>query len=354
MRTFRAAAFGPAVAACALGGLATLAVRGHMAWVPWWYPSALLVGGTAVVAALRHRTPLVAAAAAVALIAALPVPWETTHAGTAGSAWRMDGRMSMDGQTVDPPGRWLWLTVGRPLTVAELVAGRRDPAGSVRGGQRLASRPAHNEAAAAVVGLRAAGIDVVTAATIEMSRPLREGLPSLLQVASLDGTAVTTVLQWQSLLAARGPESLLVALDGTVVDVSHDLGYRLIDIIERPDFDVVVGGRLAHTPPGRWWRNRSAGGSHGMLVALAAYAHASGADLARGRTIAGTGAITADGTLRPIGGLRHKATAAMRAGADVLVFPAMQAGELEGFDAGGMRLLAAHDLDGVISGLMRP
>src|SRR5690606_21344120 len=92
-------------------------------------------------------------AVAVAFVALLPVPWMTASlADPPGSAWRLDGRVSINGDRVDPPGNWYWLTVGRPPIVAELVRGwiGRDPAGpptSLVAGRR-ATRPAFSEPAA--------------------------------------------------------------------------------------------------------------------------------------------------------------------------------------------------------------
>jgi PDZ domain-containing protein len=90
------------------------------------------------------------------------------------------------------------------------------------------------------------------------------------------------------------------------------------------------------------------------MVALVSYLHETGEDLARGRSIAGTGAITSEGTVRPIGGLRSKATAAKRVGADVLLFPAVQAADLADFDAGTMRLIPVHTLREAAAALAAP
>jgi PDZ domain-containing protein len=87
------------------------------------------------------------------------------------------------------------------------------------------------------------------------------------------------------------------------------------------------------------------------MVALIAYAHGSGRDLAGGRTIAGTGRVFADGSVGTIGGLRAKATAARDAGADVLLFPASQQDRLDGFDPGSMRLVPITSLDAAIAAL---
>jgi hypothetical protein len=347
------------VALCVVAGMAgasaitAIGLRGVLTWVPWWYPALLLCCAGVLVHAARSGTSSIAILACGLLIAAVPVPWETTRSGDVGTAWRLDGRIHVANQRLDPPGRWLWLTVGRPLTIGELLAGRRDIKGSIRGGERMAHRPSLGEASAAVVGLRAAGVDVSAAAIIELSKPTRDNLPKILRVATVDGLAIGTVAAWASALANLRNGSVIIGSDATQVTVGEDLGFEHIDLIERPDFDVTVGGSLARTPMGRWWRNQGAGNSHGVMVALVAYSSASGVDLARGRTVAGTGSIRADGSLGRIGGLRDKAKAAARAGADVLVFPVSQIQELHGFDPKGMQLLGVPDLNSAIEGLTR-
>jgi hypothetical protein len=335
-----------------VSAVAAMTLRGSLTWIPWWY-AAILLGCAGILIHAAHSGNLLTAILGVGLLViALPVPWETTRSGDSGTAWRLDGRIRLADQRIDPPGKWLWLTVGRPLTVGEILAGRQEANGSIRGNTRLAHRPALGEASAAVIGLRAAGVNVNAAAIVELSGPTRDDLPAVLRVFTVDGQVVDTVAAWTSALANLRNGSVIVSSDAAHITVTSDIGYRRVDIIERPDFDVIVGGSLARTPAGRWWRNQGAGNSHGVMVALIAYGNASGNDLARGRTVAGTGSIRADGSIGPIGGLRNKASAAARAGAHVLVFPESQSQELAGFDSGAMQLLGVSDISGAIAGLL--
>lgn len=70
------------------------------------------------------------------------------------------------------------------------------------------------------------------------------------------------------------------------------------------------------------------GPSAGLMTALTVYDLVTEEDLARGRTIAGTGEIDANGTVGAIGGIEEKVVAAERAGADVIVVPASQESEI--------------------------
>ena len=220
-------------------------------------------------------------------VALCPVPWMKLQTDDPpGTAWQLDGRLVIDGRSVDPPGTWYWLTVGRPPLFAELAwswFGNGSGVLDLRDGP-AGQRPSVVEPAAAAVGLRLAG------------RPL----PS---------TATA---------------------------------------------DARIGGPFVATLPVSWFRNLALGRSHGLMVALVSYAHESGDDLARGRSIAATGAITSDGTVRPIGGLTSKATAAKRVGADVLLFPAIQVAELADFDYGTMRLVPVNTLSDAVAALAAP
>jgi len=93
------------------------------------------------------------------------------------------------------------------------------------------------------------------------------------------------------------------------------------------------------------------GNSHGLLVALAAYSAAAGEDLAAGRHIAATGTVRLDGMVGQLVYLPQKARAAMRAGADVLVFPAGQEAELEGLRDTELTLIAATSVGDAIAQL---
>lgn len=64
------------------------------------------------------------------------------------------------------------------------------------------------------------------------------------------------------------------------------------------------------------------GTSGGLAFALYVYDAVSDADLAKGRSIVATGALTPDGLVLPVQRLRQKAIATQRAGADLLLVPA--------------------------------
>ena len=335
----------------------------RLPWIPLPYLALLLTAPVAACKLGRARAlqpvgRVVGAALAGALfLALLPVPWMTADlADPPGSAWRLDGRLEVDGEVIDPPGAWYWLTVGRPPIVAEVAWSWLTDDGapaSLLGGRR-AQRPSIVEPAAAAVGLRRAGRPVELGLLVEASDPLVAGLPPRAVLAALNDTPLSTRAVWNAVMADLRDRNTFTTAGGQVYAFDGTaLPFGCVDVVESPTgaLDVAVGGRLARSLPGTWYRNLSLGASHGLMVALATYAHVSGDDLARGRTIAGTGTIRGDGTVGRITGLRAKATAARDVGVDVLLFPAELADQLSGFDPGDMRLLPVHTLDEAITAL---
>lgn len=359
----------PVLALIVVVTVAVLARR-QAPWIPWGYLVAVIGLGAAIWILARWRpgptrrvrvTGLLVAG--TLLVALLPVPWMTAGlADPPGTAWRLDGRLHVDGDRIDPPGEWYWLTVGRPPLVAEVVSswfGVGPTPVSMRSGT-AASRPQMNEPAAVAVGMQAAGRPVALRLVVELSDPIVPGVPDRLVVATLNGIEPTDRAEWQrsvgSLTTTTGPHTI-TGLAGTTYEFSGTvLPYGRADLIDVPvdRIDAVIGGRLATTPIGRWFRGLALGRSHGLMVSLVTYSHVSGEDLARGRIVAGTGGIRGDGTVVRIGGVRSKAAAAARLGADVLLVPAEQIDELDGLDLGTTRVLPVADLQEAIAALRGP
>lgn len=290
--------------------------------------------------------------AAVALLF-LPVPWLLPQGDSWGMAWRLDGRLVVNGEIVDPPGRWSWLTVGRPPLVLEVLMRGRE---SVRDLRRApsSSRPEVNEPMAAAVGLAHAGHPVVLTVVVEAMGATDPRYPDPAYIVEVNGIALTSVdVWWEAVSAASHPVTFRTR-DGSLHTASGaDLPYEKLAIVEQapPDVEAAVGGWWATTPPLSWFRRLALGRSHGLIVALTTYAHAAGADLAGARHVAATGAMLGNGDVTPIGGLWAKAEAARRAGVDVMFYPAMQVHELAHFEPGPMELVPVMTLTEAISHL---
>ncbi len=282
-----------------------------------------------------------------------------------GLTWRLDRRLHVGGQALDPPGHWSWLTVGRPALVGELlwqrVAKARDPgarsiARDLRKGS-VNSRPAHTESVAAAVGLRRAGQDVTLTVrvTVSVPEPGHTGLPQRAVLTRINGVAIEDRESLRHALdaaAAREGLSFQTEAGEHHVLATDDLPYQHMEIVDlAPDVEAAVGGQ---GPPYSWIRSMSMGSSHGLMVGLTTYAAVTDEDLAAGRHIAGTGRLFGDGTVGSIGGLKAKAGAARRSGADVLLYPASQTHLLATFDPGSMRLVPVTSLDEAIAALVQP
>ncbi|WP_030547188.1 S16 family serine protease [Streptomyces albus] len=97
------------------------------------------------------------------------------------------------------------------------------------------------------------------------------------------------------------------------------------------------------------------GPSAGLLFALGIVdkldGDGRGGDLTGGRTIAGTGTITADGRVGPVGGVPLKTRAAKRDGATVFLVPAEECGDARAELPKGLRLIPVTSLEGAVKAL---
>ncbi len=267
--------------------------------------------------------------------------------------------------------------MGRPALVAEVLRDVVIPPDRPPVDMRTESatlRPALAEPAAAAVGLRHAGVDIPLGLLVEVYEPLIEGLPERAVITQLEGIALTDREAWERAsareplpeavegepVAVAGPEQLSfqTASSGafSVERGEHTLPYRVVRTLDTapPTLDARIAFAMTELLPVDWFRELSLGSSHGLMVALTTYAQVAEGDLAAGRHIAGTGGIRGDGTVVAIGGLRAKAEAARRAGADVLFFPASQELILQGFEPRGMALVPVTTLAEAIEWLTGP
>ncbi|MCK1798481.1 hypothetical protein MTQ01_21115 [Streptomyces sp. XM4193] len=97
------------------------------------------------------------------------------------------------------------------------------------------------------------------------------------------------------------------------------------------------------------------GPSAGLLFALGIVelldGDGRGGDLTGGRTVAGTGTITASGRVGPVGGVPLKTLAAKRDGASVFLVPADECAAAEAAAPDGLRLVPVETLRGAVDSL---
>ena len=93
------------------------------------------------------------------------------------------------------------------------------------------------------------------------------------------------------------------------------------------------------------------GPSAGLMMSLAIYDTLTPGSITNGTDIAGTGTITAEGKVGPIGGIQQKIAASRDAGAELFLVPADNCDGIGGVDPEGMRLARVttlHQARGVV------
>jgi PDZ domain-containing protein len=93
------------------------------------------------------------------------------------------------------------------------------------------------------------------------------------------------------------------------------------------------------------------GPSAGLMFSLAVVDKLTTGDINGGKFVAGTGTITSDGKVGPIGGITHKMEAAAEAGATVFLVPADNCAEAKTAHDDDLRLIKVNTLADAVSGL---
>jgi PDZ domain-containing protein len=125
--------------------------------------------------------------------------------------------------------------------------------------------------------------------------------------------------------------------DQLVVDYRRkggSIGTATITLGKNPDRDYGFLGVAVQDAP---WANFTidfnlaniGGPSAGLMFSLAVIDKLTTGDLNDGKFVAGTGTITSDGKVGPIGGITHKMMAAREAGATIFLVPAENSGAVE-------------------------
>jgi Lon-like protease len=329
--------------------------------------------------ARRTVTLLLAGVLAVVLTAgasAAPVPYVAYQPGpTFDTLGEVDGTpvIQIDGREVfETDGRLDLTTISlrSQLTLTEAVVGwlRRDravvprelvfPPGEsddeVR--QRNAERLIASETAATTAALRQLGVPFTVQVEVDAVQP---GLPAdgLLQdgdvLVSVDGAPVTGSQDLRDRIAGRDPGSRLTVgylRGGAPADVelttaapqSGDarsvIGIQLAEVPEYP-FDITITLRDVGGP------------SAGLMFALGILDKLGEESLTGGQYIAGTGEISTDGTVGPIGGITQKVAAAHAKGADAFLVPDGNCDEAAGGAPDGIRLVRVSTLQGALDAL---
>jgi PDZ domain-containing protein len=208
-----------------------------------------------------------------------------------------------------------------------------------------------------VAALRAAGYTVT--GQPQVASVVQDGAAaSKLKVGDLitgvDGTKVTTAAEAVDAIATKTPG------DSVEVAVDRDGTAQTFDIVTRPDatdpkvprIGISLGTKYVYPITINNNVGRQIGGpSAGTMFALAIYDKLTPGELTGGKKIAGTGEITADGVVGPIGGVRQKMRGAANAGASIFLVPAANCSEAAEGDDDGLTLVKISKLDDAIASL---
>lgn len=193
----------------------------------------------------------------------------------------------------------------------------------------------------------------VTVASVADDGPSHGKLQAGDAIDAVNGTPVSTIAAFTGLLKAtkpgqvvtlayrrrNGPAGVSEVTLGTNKD--RDYGYLGVAVLDAPWVPFKVDFNLANV----------GGPSAGLMFSLAVVDKLTTGDLAGPTFVAGTGTISADGQVGPIGGINHKMAAAHAAGATVFLVPAKNCFEANADHPSGLRLVKADTLSQTVDAL---
>ncbi len=208
-----------------------------------------------------------------------------------------------------------------------------------------------------VAALRAAGYTVTgrpsVAGVVKGGAAAKKLKPGDIFTA-VDGTKVTTPDQVVKAVGAHKPGEtvrLTVERKGTSLDVPVVTRADPKDK-QIPRVGITIG--VTYKYPIEITNNvdnRIGGPSAGTMFALAIYDRLTPGSLTGGKKIAGTGEMTPDGTVGPIGGIRQKMAGAAEQGATIFLVPAANCAEAADGDDDGLKLVKISTLKDAVSSL---
>ncbi|WP_084101085.1 PDZ domain-containing protein [Demequina sp. NBRC 110051] len=220
-----------------------------------------------------------------------------------------------DSEQVEQESQQQWVTSQESATVAALTAL----------GQEV---PATIEVAALTDTTNADGLlepgDVITAVDGEPIDSYTDLFDYLERVTPGDDVMVTVDREGTS-------------TDATFATLDDGAGNAVMGIYVEPHFEMPIDVTVQIDKVG--------GPSAGLMFSLAIMDKLTEKDELGGALVAGTGAISADGDVEPIGGIRMKMHGARDAGADWFLAPVENCDEVVGNIPDGLNVFAVDDLD---------
>lgn len=218
--------------------------------------------------------------------------------------------------------------------------------------QMTSSQQTATAAALCVLGIKFQVVDTV--AVVAKGLPADGVLRRRDVITAVDGKPVTCKASAASLIRARSPG------DPVTLTIARTVGgHRVIRRFHLKTAAVqgtpVVGVKVAESyvfPFNVRIRVGDIGGpSAGLMFALGIVDKLTPGNLTSGRFVAGTGEISADGSVGAIGGIQQKMAGARQAGATLFLTPAANCPDTAGAVPAGMRLVKVRNLASAVSAL---
>lgn len=229
-------------------------------------------------------------------------------------------------------GEWLYAKINPEAGVVPREQARPKNVGEQTYQKLLGHMMDESKVAAKVVALRAAGYEVTItgqgAQVQEIAQTSRaQGVLSVGDIiVEADGAPVTTASDLIALIRAHRPEEA-IRLRMKRGEEERELELTLGESPDEPGRARAGLVVLTHLyqyelPREIDFQTKDIGGaSAGLMFALGVYNAVTPGDLTKGHKIAGTGSISTDGKVGPVGGVKYKVTAAEKAGAEVFLVP---------------------------------
>lgn len=172
-------------------------------------------------------------------------------------------------------------------------------------------------------------------------------------VSSADGVAIDSVSTLRAVIKEAGVgNSVELVVDRSGEEVTLTVGVVASpDDNETPVIGILCGGEYVFPFAVDISLADVGGSSAGMMFALAIIDTITPGSLNGGSNVAGTGEITPDGRVGPIGGIVQKAYGARDSGAEWLLVPADNCAELAGRVPDGLRDISVGTLDDSMAAL---
>jgi Lon-like protease len=214
--------------------------------------------------------------------------------------------------------------------------------------QMVSSQQTAQAAALCQLGIKFDTVDTI--AQVEKGMPATGLLRTGDVITAVDGKPVTCREDAGDLIRARqpgAPVDLTVSRGGT----TKQIRLKTANVQGVPTVGVYVAENYKFPFQVKINIGDIGGPSAGLMFALGIMDKLSPANLTDGRFIAGTGEISAEGAVSPIGGIQQKMAGARAAGATIFLTPAANCPDTHGAVPSGLRLVKVWTLAGAVHDL---